>query len=265
MSQKSKVPSRSAGRNGKADSTDPLPGTSAPAEADHEATPTPADNGESEADFGGVDPAETPAIVQAPPADDEDDDFSAFDVESMLATPITGEDLGEKVAVLRLPVRKPRSAVDYFRAHPDEAYRREVMLLEVKRKDTYSPDYYVLDRQIHDEVRGRKGVAVFTVALAMSFEGELFLWPIRRASGPARSLCEQDLADAIRRSFTDWVQVVWLREKFRWEIWRYTGKLPAEPVWPTEPFTKILKRSFEGRCISDPNHELLCEKKEKVS
>src|SRR5262249_37657740 len=186
-------------------------------------------------------------------------------VKSMLASPITGEDLVDKVEIARLLVRKPRSGVDYFRAHPAEEYRREFKLLEVKRKDTYTSDYYFLEPKIYDEVDGRKGVAIFSVVLMASFEGEFFLWPVRRTSGPTRSPAEQDLLDAIRRSFMDWIQVVWSRDKFRWEIFRYTGKPPAEPVWPKDPFKKILKLSFAGRYLSDPNHELLREEKEKVS
>jgi hypothetical protein len=233
--------------------------------ADEAAPPTAADNAESDADFGGIDDAESLRIKQPPPADGEDDDYDGFDVKSMLASPITGEDLVDKVEMPRLPVRKPRSGVDYFRAHPAEEYRREFLLLEVKRKDTYANDYYFLDPKIHDQVGGRKGVAVFSVVLMASFEGELYLWPVRRASGPTHSLAEQDTLDAIRRSFTDWIQIAWAREKFRWEIYRYTGKPPAEPVWPKDPFKRILKLSFEGRYLSDPNHELLREDKEKVS
>jgi hypothetical protein len=246
--------------------TESTPPPAEPTNTPAESTPPPtsADNGEGDADFGGIDAVESLRIKQPPPADSEDD-YDCFDVKSMLASPITGEDLTDKVEVARLPVRKPRSGVDYFRVHPDEAYRREFLLLEVRRKGAFAADYYFLDPKIHEQVIGRKGVAVFSVVLTASFEGELYLWPVRRASGPARSQVEQDLIDAIRRSFTDWIQVVWAPERFRWDIFRYKGKPPAEPVWPKDPFKKILKLSFEDHYLSDPNHELLREDKEKVS
>ena len=69
-------------------------------------------------------------------------------------------------------IRKP-NATEFFRLHPDPAYRCKLRLLHMKEES----EFYIVDKPLHAELISE--LQVFELATCISRAGTAFLWPVR--------------------------------------------------------------------------------------
>jgi len=158
--------------------------------------------------------------------------------------------VGVKQALITVPVRKPNKQ-EFIRVHPDEAYRLETAVLELKEeRETYlvAPSLWP---ELPSELTPK---VLFTT---MNRQGVLTLWPVRMPGEDGR-LDEWNTSalEAAEMARTRWVRVVANMGLGAYEVYEATGNLP-DPSWPELSFTEILKVAFKGRYITDIEHPVI--------
>ena len=95
-----------------------------------------------------------------------------------------GATLGVKKAMLTVPVRKP-SKEWFVRVHPDESYRLETAVLELKEERVT----YLVDPVLWPELAAESTFSPRMLFTAINRQSILFLWPVR-LPGPDGKLDE---------------------------------------------------------------------------
>ena len=80
--------------------------------------------------------------------------------------------IGVKKALLTVPVRKP-TRQQFIRVHPDEGYRLETAVLELKEEG----ETYLVDKPLWPELPGELVPKVLFTTIDR--QNNVFLWPIR--------------------------------------------------------------------------------------
>lgn len=174
-----------------------------------------------------------------------------FDVEALKAAPPTVS-AAEHVLV-SVAARRPNRQ-EFFRVHPDPAYRVDATVLEYEGVD--GRQIYFIPPAMRSYVpEEAKAVRIFT---CVSKQGVLFLWPAKlpSADGMGRSWHESALAIA-EKAEGQWVKMVGNRLAGAYEAFVANGDLGL-PQWPTEPLGDLLRKAFSGeRLIDSPDHDVL--------
>ena len=154
-------------------------------------------------------------------------------------------------ALVTVPVRKP-SAQDFFRVHPDEEWRLDTALIEIKAdREVYlvAPEIWPL---FPNECKPR------TLYTTTDRRNVVTLWPVRLPD-------ENGRLDDWNRSAHEAAQLAtekWVRMSADMALGAYRidvamGEFP-EPVWPTGvTFADLLKIAFKGKMIEDLDHPVL--------
>jgi hypothetical protein len=153
-----------------------------------------------------------------------------------------------------ISVRKPGPR-EFFRSHPDPAYRRDVELFEHKGKES---ELYLVHRcvaQLFEE-------ELISVRLVTSINkvGSVFLCPIR--------IWDDDNV-RLYRLFTSAMKIVarseteWIRRRYSQDEGGYAGKAAVgdlgDPAWPSASFSELFRLAFDGRVIDNIDHAVLKE------
>jgi hypothetical protein len=165
-----------------------------------------------------------------------------------------GATLGVKKALLTIPVRKP-SREWFVQVHPDESYRVQTAVLELKE----DRETYLVDPELWPELATRESStfgprAIFT---AINRQGVVFLWPIR-LPGPSGKLDDwnQSSIEAAAMAAGKWVRIAANMSLGAYDVFEATAKLP-EPEWPEVSFGELLKVAFKNRYIDSLDHPVL--------
>jgi hypothetical protein len=127
----------------------------------------------------------------------------ALDLSDLWLDPGLGDGITETVRH-SIPLGKPR---DFFRMHPDPAYRRLVEIYKHKTEDAIEEEYFVF-------AGGMKGMleeaAPYTVAVCIYRDGSPRIWPLRLPREGERENDAWTSARAVaRESLTKWVKLLW--------------------------------------------------------
>jgi hypothetical protein len=158
--------------------------------------------------------------------------------------------VGVKKALITVPVRKP-SKQEFVRVHPDQAYRLETAVLELKEER----ETYLVEPSLWPELPSELTPKVLFTT--MNRQGVLTLWPVRMPGEDGR-LDEWNTSalEAAEMARERWVRVVANMGLGAYEVYEATGNLP-EPSWPELGFPEILKVAFKGRYIADFDHPVI--------
>jgi hypothetical protein len=150
-----------------------------------------------------------------------------------------------------VPVTKPNKQ-QWVRVHPDESYRVNVAIIEVKETRTM----YLVEPSLVPELASE--VSYVTLFTAITREGTAFLWPVRLPDADGRPNSWNDSArEAAAEAIDSWVRVVANMGAGAYECWVATGTL-AEPEWPKMTFSELLALAFKGdRFIDSLDHPLV--------
>jgi len=164
-----------------------------------------------------------------------------------------GATLGVKKALLTIPVRKP-SKEWFVQVHPDEAYRVQTAVLELKE----DREVYLVDPTLWPELAASESTfgtrVIFT---AITRQGVLFLWPIRLPGSDGKlDQWNQSAIEAAQMAAGKWVRVAANMSLGAYDVFEATAKLP-EPEWPSVPFGELLQVAFRHRLIDTIDHPVL--------
>ena len=162
-----------------------------------------------------------------------------------------------KSAIVNVDVGRPASDC-HFRAHPDPEWRLDEEMI-VKGKDS-DAIYYVdpySGMAAHPKLKNRIRKVTLAV-IAIWPANTVQIWPV-----PLLGQTKNDFKPwksaraAFELSLQSWVQMVWSEELRDYEIETAEG-LTHEPVWPMDyTFRSLLKLAFDGKIISDENHDFV--------
>ena len=145
-------------------------------------------------------PMKPQAVEQAAEAHESNQDVS-LDLESLRLSQDFGELMGVKKKLVTVPVRKPNRQW-FVRVHPEESYRLETAILELKEEK----EIYLVDRGLWAELSGEiVPTALFT---AITRQGVVFLWPVRLPDSSGRQWeWHRSALEAAQEAMTSWVRV----------------------------------------------------------
>lgn len=161
--------------------------------------------------------------------------------------------IGVKKALRTVPVRKP-SKEWWVRTHPDEEYRLETAVIELKE----DRETYLVNSALWPELSTIEATfgprAIFT---AINRQKVVFLWLVRMPGQDGRlddwSESAMEAADLAR---DQWVRVQANMSLGAYEVLENSADLP-DPEWPTESFQQLLHIGFRDRYIDSLDHDVL--------
>src|SRR5262245_16565432 len=129
--------------------------------------------------------------------------LNPFDPASLRLSQDFAAGLGVKKALLTVPVRKPDKAW-FVRVHPDEAYRLQTCVLELKEER----ETYLVSPALWADLAGEPNFSPRLLSTAVNRQGVLFLWSIR-LPGPDGKLdgWNTSALEAVEIAQKHWVRV----------------------------------------------------------
>ena len=181
-----------------------------------------------------------------PPAPDP------FDPERLRLSQNFAESLGVKKTLITVPVRKP-SKEHWVRVHPDESYRIQTAVLELKE----DRETYLVTPELWPELSTETTFSPRALFTAINRQGVVFLWPVR-LPGPDGKNNEwnRSALEAAQMATDRWARVVSNMSLGAYEVFEATGNIP-EPIWPEQSFQELLQIAFKDHYIDDINHPVL--------
>ena len=159
--------------------------------------------------------------------------------------------LGDGITETVRPLGKPR---DFFRMHPDPAYRRLVEIYKHKTEDAIEEEYFVF-------AGGMKGMleeaAPYTLAVCVYRDGTPRIWPLRLPKeGERDNDAWVSARTAARASLTKWVKLLWEGRSYTTREAK-PGYAP-DPAWEKlPPFEELMIKAFgEKNIIRDSSHSM---------
>jgi len=173
-----------------------------------------------------------------------------FDPAQLRLDPSDAENIGVKKLLTSVQVRKPNRH-DFVRVHPDEDYRLNVAIIELKEdREVYvlTPD---MAQQMPDDF------ALATLFTAINRQGVPFLWPVK-LPGPNGKDNEwyRSAREAAERAMKSWLRIKANMSLGAYELFEATGNF-SEPEWPEVEFAEILRTAFRERYVDTIDHPLV--------
>jgi hypothetical protein len=221
----------------------------------------PANNGEADPlgfPFGANAPTESTAppdrITDPEPrgATDAPASPDPFDPAALRLSQDFAASMGVKKALLTVPVRKPDKSW-FVRVHPDEAYRLQTAVIELKE----DRETYLVAPALWPALAAESTFSSRALFTAINRQGVLFLWPIRLPGADGKvDEWSRTALDAADMAAKRWVRVTANLSLGAYEVFEATGQL-GEPSWPSTPFGELLRIAFRDRFISSLDHPVL--------
>ena len=175
-----------------------------------------------------------------------------FDPANLRLSQDFSAQLGVKKALLTVPVRKPDKAW-FVRVHPDEGYRLQTAVLELKEER----ETYLVAQPLWPELAAEATFSPRLLLTAINRQGVLFLWPIR-LPGPDGKIDDwsRSALEASQLAQEQWVRMTANMPLGAYDVFVATGQHP-DPHWPEQPFGDLLKVAFKDRLIDSLEHPVL--------
>lgn len=174
-----------------------------------------------------------------------------FDPARLRLDPSASETFGVKKLLTTVPVGKP-SKQEFFRTHPDEAYRLSPAAVVEMEDDR---EFYLLTHDVARELPGE--FKVVTLHWVINRQSVLRVWPLKLPAPDGRPNAWHDSAmEAAELSMKKWVRLSANMSLGAYDVSVATGELP-EPSWPLLSFGEVLKIAFRGHYIDSLDHPLI--------
>jgi hypothetical protein len=186
-----------------------------------------------------------------PPDDDgKDKKPNPFDPARLRLSQRFSKGADVQRAIVTVPVRKPNPQ-EFFRVHPDEAWRLETALIEIK----VDREMYLVDPGIWplfpNECKPR------TLYTTIDRRNVVTLWAPRLPDEKGRlDDYNRSAHEAAQLAMQKWVRLSANQSLGAYDIDIASGVFP-DPVWPDITFQELLKIAFKGRLIEDLDHPVL--------
>ncbi len=160
-----------------------------------------------------------------------------------------------KKLITTIPLRKPRSGLDYFRIRPELEWAAKIPILDLGREE----EKYAVALDIVPEVMDTGRLRFVRLYTGITFNGVLFLSeiPLPDSDGKENEY-NRTRGMAYNMATYKWVMIKVNNELGAYEIVYPKSELP-EPVWPKEPsdLIKAIEISFKNNLINSIDHPML--------
>ena len=178
------------------------------------------------------------------------DSENPFAISRLRLTQDFAQTVGVKKALITIPVRKPNRQ-EFIRVHPDENYRLETAVLELKE----DREIYLVAPDLWPELPGELTPRVLYTTL--NRQNVLTLWPVRLPQADGRlDAWSASALEAANLATRGWVRVAANISLGAYEVYEATGEIP-EPEWPEHPLDKLLEIAFKERYITTVDHPVI--------
>jgi hypothetical protein len=176
-----------------------------------------------------------------------DDDL--FDPTKLRVNGNLANGIGVEKLLTTVPVRRP-GRQSFVRVHPDEAYRLDTVLLELKDEG----ETYLLAAQLAAELPGAR---VARLHLYVDRAMNPAFWPIPLPGADGReNECHRSARIAAGFAMERWVRLEADRALGCYKTVAATGVI-EEPLWPRQTLKELLKIAFgEDRFIRTVDHPI---------
>ena len=161
-----------------------------------------------------------------------------------------------KRELLTVPVRRP-SPEWFIRTHPDEQYRIQTMLLQLKE----DREIYLVAQGLWGELSVETTVSPYLLITTMCRPSkEIFLWPIRMPGHDGKIDGWNRSAQIIA---TELALKGWVRVQSNKTLQSYTADVAeasshwGDPMWPDLSFQQLIKLAFRDRLIDTLEHPVI--------
>ena len=173
-----------------------------------------------------------------------------FDLKKLTLSQDFAEIVGVKKKIITVPVRKPHRQ-SFVRVHPDESWRLETAVLEVKE----DRETYLVDPSIWSELPGE--IIPEVLFTTINRQGVVFLWPIRLPGEDGRhNPWHRSALEVARLAIKQWVRVTANMSLGAYDVFEATGDFP-EPEWPDISFQELLQVAFRDKFIQSLDHPVI--------
>jgi hypothetical protein len=150
-----------------------------------------------------------------------------------------------------VPVGRPNSQ-EFFRVHPDPAYRLTAAIIEMKS----DREIYLVRPEMAPGLVGEYALA--TLYATITRDGTVSLWPVKIPGSDGRvNRWHKSAADGAEEATKHWVRLKPNMTLGGYEILVAKGAIP-DPVWPEHTLMALLEIAFrDGRLVDKPDHELM--------
>jgi hypothetical protein len=194
----------------------------------------------------------TPLLEVSIPKVQENQAPDPFDPARLRLSQDFSAALGVKKLLTTVPVRKP-SKEWFVRCHPDQTYRIETFVIELKEDS----ETYLVDPSLWQTLAGESTFSPRMLITTVNKQGTVFLWPIRLPGSDGKlDEWSKSAMEAANHATKGWVRVQANMNLGAYDIFQATGNL-GEAEWAVPPFKEILKTAFKGRLIDSPDHPVL--------
>jgi len=176
--------------------------------------------------------------------------FEQFDLNALRLSQDYAELAGVRKLLTTVPVRKP-GPQDFFRVHPDEAWRLQTAVIEVKE----DREVYLVSPALREELIGEfVPVALYT---AINRQKITFLWPVKLPGPDGRhNRWHQSAMEAAELAMTRWLRLQANMALGAYELFAAAGSL-EDPQWPEVGFAELLRIAFRDRFIDSLEHPVV--------
>lgn len=148
-----------------------------------------------------------------------------------------------------IAVRKPRRQ-EFFRAHPDAAFRWRVLLLI----DDQDREHYVVAPELFDELH--REAKLHQLRRCVGRDGTEFLLPIPLPDPDGNwNAWHRSREQVAREAESCWVRMCTNKDVGVYETLR--GRSDPAPTWQQGSPVEVFERAFRGRAIVDLGHPLV--------
>lgn len=173
-----------------------------------------------------------------------------FDPATLRLSQDFASTVGVKKVLTNVPCRKPNRQ-EFVRVRAGAEWRLDTAVFE----DSLDREVYLVANDMIPELAGE--VRPICLRLAISKQGNLFLWPCKLPGPDGRSNhWHESAAEAATHAEKRWVRVSANMSAGMYDLAKATGDL-LEPTWPDISFRDVIKLCFRDRLIDSHDHPLL--------
>jgi hypothetical protein len=201
---------------------------------------------------GGEELSFDPAELEQPTPDAAPAALDPFDPSTYRVRQTLAAAAGVQKVLAELAVCTPNKAW-WVRRHPDPAYALDVWVVELKDDQ----ETYLVLPPLWPSLIGEATFKPKTFYLAVTMQGKLFLWGVRRPADDTKEPNRWMRAplEAIRLARDKWTRISWNEVTRQHDV--ATCESAAEPEWPDLPFRELLKLAFRNYVIDTLDHPVL--------
>src|SRR5262249_10132675 len=137
-----------------------------------------------------------------------------------------------------ITIRKPR---DFFRTHPNKAYRQQTEIYVHKPEGIIEEQYYIIDPAMRGRIEEARPCTLVTV---IDRDGTPRLWAIGLPrEGERDNDAWKSARAAVRAGFEKWVKLVWVKRAYKTR--EAQPSYAPDPDWSkVPPFNDLVRIAF---------------------